>query len=138
MKTIDFELFDKWMDEELFIRPKRKRTKIISLYKRMIKANENVVEFEHELEKLGWDEITIKNITDYLMIWNIKDKENTNLMRKQEDYKFIKKFMKISVKKICDENTIDYANLVSGRSSAYNMKFVRERLEEEIKKLEEK
>lgn len=137
MKTINYELFDKWMDEELYIRPKKKRTEIINLYKRMIKANVNVSEFEEGLEKLGWDETTIKSVSDYLMIWNVKDKANARLMKKQEDYKFIKKFTKISVKKICDDEMISYANLITGRASAYNMKIVRERLEEEIKKLEE-
>lgn len=137
MKTIDFDLFDKWLDEDLYIRPKKKRTEIISLYKRMVKSNANVVEFEQELEKLGWDETTTKSISDYLIIWNVKDKANTRLMKKQEDYKFIKKFMRISVKKICEEEQITYSNLITGRASAYNMKIVRERLEEEIRKLME-
>ena len=137
MKKIDFELFDKWMEQEQYIRPKKKRTEIISLYKRMVKANNNVLEFEQELEKLGWFEITIQNITNYLMVWNVKEGENTKMMKKEEDYKFIKKFTGISVNRICSELNIDYANLMKGKASIQNTRLVRERLEEEIKKLEE-
>ena len=137
MKTIDFELFDKWMEQEQYIRPKKKRTEIISLYKRMVKANNNVLEFESELEKLGWSDITIQNITNYLMVWNVKEGENTKMMKKEEDYKFIKKFTGISVNRICSELNIDYANLMKGKASIQNTRLVRERLEEEIKKLEE-
>lgn len=137
MKKIDFELFDKWMEQEQYIRPKKKRTEIISLYKRMVKANNNVIEFEQELEKLGWTEITIQNITNYLMVWNVKEGENTKMMKKEEDYKFIKKFTGISVNRICSELNIDYANLMKGKASIQNTRLVKERLEEEIKKLEE-
>ena len=137
MKKIDFVLFDKWMDQELYIRPKKKRTEIIKLYKDMVKANKSVVEFEEELEKLGWPDITIQNITNYLMVWNFKDGENTKMMRKEEDYKYIKKFTSISVNKICTELNIDYRNLIKGKASIKNTRLVRERLEEEINKLEE-
>lgn len=137
MKTIDFELFDKWMEQEQYIRPKKKRTEIISLYKRMVKANNNVIEFEQELEKLGWSDITIQNITNYLMVWNVKEGENTKMIKKEEDYKFIKKFTGISVNRICSELNVDYANLMKGKTSIQNTRLVRERLEEEIKKLEE-
>lgn len=137
MKKIDFELFDKWMEQEQYIRPKKKRTEIISLYKRMVKANNNVLEFEEELEKLGWTEITIQNITNYLMVWNVKEGENTKMMKKEEDYKFIKKFTGISVNRICSELNIDYANLMKGKASIQNTRLVKERLEEEVKKLEE-
>lgn len=137
MKKIDFELFDKWMEQEQYIRPKKKRTEIISLYKRMVKANNNVLEFESELEKLGWSDITIQNITNYLMIWNFKEGENTKMIKKEEDYKFIKKFTGISVNRICSELNIDYANLMKGKASIQNTRLVKERLEEEINKLEE-
>jgi hypothetical protein len=125
------------MEQEQYIRPKKKRTEIISLYKRMVKANNNVIEFEQELEKLGWTEITIQNITNYLMVWNYKEGENTKMIRKEEDYKFIKKFTGISVNRICSELNIDYANLMKGKASIQNTRLVRERLQEEIKKLEE-
>lgn len=137
MKKIDFELFDKWMDQELYIRPKRKRTEIISLYKRMTKANRNVVEFEEELDKLGWSEITIGNITDYLMIWNHKEASNQKVVKKEKDYKYIKQFTGISVKKICEELGIDYSNLMTGKASLEKTRAVKERLEAEVKKLEE-
>lgn len=137
MKKIDFELFDKWMDQELYIRPKNKRTEIINLYKDMVKANKSVNEFEEELDKLDWPDITIQNITNYLMVWNDKDEENTKMMKKEEDYKYIKRFTSISVNKICTELNIDYRNLIKGKASIKNTKLVRERLEKEIKKLEE-
>jgi hypothetical protein len=137
MKTIDFELFDKWLNEELFINLKRKRKNIINLYKDLVAQNQTINKFEKELENLGWDEITIKHISDYIMIWNVKQEENAKLIRKEKDYKYIKKFMGISLNKICAELKINYSNLVKGKASIQNTRLVRERLEEEIKKLEE-
>lgn len=137
MKTIDFDLFDRWLNEELFINLKRKRKKIINLYKDLVAQNQTINKFEKELENLGWDEITIKHISDYVMIWNVKQEENTKLIRKEKDYKYIKKFMGISLNKMCTELKINYSNLVKGKASIQNTRLVRERLEEEIKKLEE-
>ena len=137
MKTIDFDLFDRWLNEELFINLKRKRKKIIILYKDLVAQNQTINKFEKELENLGWDEITIKHISDYVMIWNVKQEENAKLIRKEKDYKYIKKFMGISLNKICTELKINYSNLVKGKASIQNTRLVRERLEEEIKKLEE-
>lgn len=137
MKTIDFDLFDKWLNEELFIYLKRKRKNIINLYKDLVAQNQTINKFEKELENLGWDEITIKHISDYVMIWNVKQEENAKLIRKEKDYKYIKKFMGISLNKICTELKINYSNLVKGKASIQNTRLVRERLEEEIKKLEE-
>lgn len=137
MKTIDFDLFDRWLNEELFISLKRKRKKIINLYKDLVVQNQTINKFEKELENLGWDEITIKHISDYVMIWNVKQDENAKLIRKEKDYKYIKKFMGISLNKICTELKINYSNLVKGKASIQNTRLVRERLEEEIKKLEE-
>ncbi len=137
MKTIDFDLFDRWLNEELFISLKRKRKKIINLYKDLVAQNQTINKFEKELENLGWDEITIKHISDYVIIWNVKQEENAKLIRKEKDYKYIKKFMGISLNKICTELKINYSNLVKGKASIQNTRLVRERLEEEIKKLEE-
>lgn len=137
MKTIDFDLFDRWLNEELFINLKRKRKKIINLYKDLVAQNQTINKFEKELENLGWDEITIKHISDYVMIWNVKQEENAKLIRKEKDYKYIKKFMGISLNKICTELKINYSNLVKGKASIQNTRLVKERLEEEIKKLEE-
>ena len=137
MKKIDFELFDIWLNEELFINLKRKRKKIINLYKDLVSQNQTINKFEKELENFGWDEITIKHISDYVMIWNVKQEENAKLIRKEKDYKYIKKFMGISLNKICTELKINYSNLVKGKASIQNTRLVKERLEEEIKKLEE-
>ena len=103
----------------------------------MVLQNQTINKFEKELENLGWDEITIKHISDYVMIWNVKQEENAKLIRKEKDYKYIKKFMGISLNKICTELKINYSNLVKGKASIQNTRLVRERLEEEIKKLEE-
>ena len=127
MKTIDFNLFDKWLNEELFI----------NLYKDLVAQNQTINKFEKELENLGWDEITIKHISDYVMIWNVKQEENAKLIKKEKDYKYIKKFMGISLNKICTELKINYSNLVKGKASIQNTRLVKERIEEEIKKLEE-
>ena len=137
MKKIDFDLFDKWLNEELFINLKRKRKKIINLYKDLVSQNQTINKFEKELENFGWDEITIKHISDYVMIWNVKQEENAKLIRKEKDYKYIKKFMGISLNKMCTELKINYSNLVKGKASIQNTRLVKERLEEEIKKLEE-
>ena len=137
MKKMDFELFDKWLNEELFINLKRKRKNIINLYKDLVSQNQTINKFEKELENLGWDEITIKHISDYVMIWNVKQEENAKLIRKEKDYKYIKKFMGISLNKMCTELKINYSNLVKGKASIQNTRLVKERLEEEIKKLEE-
>ena len=59
------------------------------------------------------------------------------MMKKEEDYKYIRKFIGISVHKICNELNIDYSNLIKGKASVKNTRLVRERLEEEIGKLEE-
>lgn len=48
MKTIDFDLFDKWLNEELFINLKRK--KIINLYKELVAQNQTINKFENSLE----------------------------------------------------------------------------------------
>ena len=103
----------------------------------MVAQNQTINKFEKELENFGWDEITIKHISDYVMIWNVKQEENAKLIRKEKDYKYIKKFMGISLNKMCTELKINYSNLVKGKASIQNTRLVRERLEEEIKKLEE-
>ena len=135
MKNLDYEVFDKWLCDELYLKKKSVRKEIIALTKFGIENELTVKWYEDELEKKGFDEITIKNISDYVMIWNIRNEQQAVMNRKTEDYNFIKKFTKISVKKICDENKIDYSNLIKGKSSERIIKFVREALEEEIKKL---
>lgn len=52
-----------------------------------------------------------------------------------EDLEYIKKFTSIQVTKVCKKLNIDYANLISGRSSKANVKKVRQELESEFAKL---
>ena len=52
-----------------------------------------------------------------------------------EDLEYIKKFNNIQITKVCKKLKIDYANLISGRSSKVNIKKVRQELESEFAKL---
>ena len=52
-----------------------------------------------------------------------------------EDLEYIKKFNNIQITKVCKKLNIDYANLISGRSSKANLKRVRQELESEFAKL---
>lgn len=55
---------------------------------------------------------------------------------KEEDFKFIKDFSNISVRQICIELGIDYTNLIKGKSSAEKTKLVKERIIQDLLKLE--
>lgn len=76
----ELELFDMYLDS-LYIKRKIDRNRIIGLYKRLFKKKKTLNDFETDLEKLGWDEITIKNITDYVAVWNIRKDENIKLCK---------------------------------------------------------
>lgn len=78
----DLEKFDTYLDS-LYIKKKTDRKKIISLYKRLYKKNKNIIDFESELEKLNWDEITINNISNYVINWNYRNSENRRLSEKR-------------------------------------------------------
>lgn len=51
------------------------------------------------------------------------------------DLDYIKKFTSIQVTKVCKKLNINYANLISGRSSKKNENLVRRELESEFAKL---
>ena len=51
------------------------------------------------------------------------------------DLEYIKKFTQIQITKVCKKLNIDYANLITGRSSKANEKRVKKELESEIAKL---
>lgn len=82
MKTSEEELklFDMHLDS-LYIKRKIDRNRIIGLYKRLFKKKKNLNDFETDLEKLGWDEITIRNITNYVSIWNFRKDENEKIWK---------------------------------------------------------
>ncbi|CCX36461.1 unknown [Clostridium sp. CAG:1000] len=82
MKTSEEELklFDMYLDS-LYIKRKIDRNRIIGLYKRLFKKKKNLNDFETDLEKLGWDEITIRNITNYVSIWNFRKDENEKIWK---------------------------------------------------------
>ena len=134
---IDLELFDKWLKQERYIKLKKDRNKIISTYKKSISQNKTINEYQEELEKIGWDEITTSDIANYILFWNHRVEGNQKVMNKEEDYKYIKKFMGISLVKICEELKVNYSNVVKGRASLETTGKVREALEKKIKELGE-
>lgn len=135
MEKINYEQYDLWLKNEIHFHRKKDRNNIIALTKFCINEGLSLKFFEDELEKYGYDEITIKSISDYVMIWNIRNEENAKVNKKSEDYKYIKNFSKISVFKICKELGIDYANLMKGKSSAEKTKQVKEELERQLNTL---
>lgn len=76
----ELKLFDMYLDS-LYIKRKVDRNRIIGLYKRLFKKKKNLNDFETDLEKLGWDEITIRNITNYVSIWNFRKDENEKIWK---------------------------------------------------------
>lgn len=51
------------------------------------------------------------------------------------DLDFIKKFSKISIKKVCRDNGVDSSNLWSGRVSNKKIRLIRKGIEFEISKI---
>lgn len=81
---VDLKAFDKFL-ESLYIKKKIDRNKIINLYKRLLKQKKSIIDFETGLEKLGWEEITIQNITNYVLIWNYRRKEDEKLWKNKKN-----------------------------------------------------
>lgn len=81
---IDLKVFDKFL-ESLYIKKKVDRNKIINLYKKLLKQKKSIIDFETGLEKLGWEEITIQNITNYVLIWNYRRKEDEKLWKNKKN-----------------------------------------------------
>ncbi len=79
----ELKLFDMYLDS-LYIKRKVDRNRIIGLYKRLFKKKKNLNDFETDLEKLDWDEITIRNITSYVSIWNIRKDENEKIWKNKK------------------------------------------------------
>lgn len=52
-----------------------------------------------------------------------------------QDLEYIKKFSKISITRLCKENKVDRANLLSNRTSKEKTHLIRESIENEIAKL---
>lgn len=80
---IDLKAFDNFL-ESLYIKKKVDRNKIINLYKKLLKQKKSIIDFETGLEKLGWEEITIQNITNYVLIWNYRRKEDEKLWKNKK------------------------------------------------------
>lgn len=80
---IDLKAFDNFL-ESLYIKKKVDRNKIINLYKKLFKQKKSIIDFETGLEKLGWEEITIQNITNYVLIWNFRKKEDEKLWKNKK------------------------------------------------------
>lgn len=81
---IDLKAFDNFL-ESLYIKKKVDRNKIINLYKRLLKQKKSIIDFETGLEKLGWEEITIQNITNYVLIWNYRRREDERIWKNKKN-----------------------------------------------------
>lgn len=80
---IDLKAFDNFL-ESLYIKKKVDRNKIINLYKRLLKQKKSIIDFETGLEKLSWEEITIQNITNYVLIWNYRRREDERIWKNKK------------------------------------------------------
>lgn len=80
---VDLKAFDNFL-KSLYIKKKVDRNKIINLYKKLLKQKKSIIDFETGLEKLGWEEITIQNITNYVLIWNFRKKEDEKLWKNKK------------------------------------------------------
>lgn len=78
--NIDLIQFNDYLDS-LYIKRKTDRNKIINIYRRLFKQQKSIAEFEEKLEELGWDEITIKNISRYILVWNYREEENKRIWK---------------------------------------------------------
>lgn len=76
----ELKLFDLFL-ESLYIKKKIDRNKIINIYRKLFKQRQTVIEFEKELEELGWDEITVNNISRYITNWNFRKDENEKIWK---------------------------------------------------------
>lgn len=81
---IDLKAFDNFL-ESLYIKKKVDRNKIINLYKRLLKQKKSIIDFETGLEKLRWEEITIQNITNYVLIWNYRRREDERIWKNKKN-----------------------------------------------------
>lgn len=68
--------FDKFLDKELYLRPKVKRQVVITNYKRYLKLGKSIKDLEECLYDLNFDEITIGNISKYIINWNYRKEMN--------------------------------------------------------------
>lgn len=80
---VDLKAFDNFL-ESLYIKKKVDRNKIINLYKKLLKQKKSIIDFETGLEKLGWEEITIQNITNYVLIWNYRRREDERIWKNKK------------------------------------------------------
>lgn len=77
----ELKLFDLFLDS-LYIKRKIDRNKIINIYRKLFKQRKTIIELEKELEELGWDEITVNNISRYITNWNFRKDENEKIWKK--------------------------------------------------------
>lgn len=76
VKRVDLVEFDNFLDKELYLRPKIKRQVVITNYKRYLKLGKSINDLEECLYDLNFDEITIGNISKYIINWNYRNKMN--------------------------------------------------------------
>lgn len=78
--SIDLKQFNEYLDS-LYIKRKMDRNKIINIYRKLFKQQKSITEFEERLEELGWDEITIKNISRFILVWNYRKREDEKIWK---------------------------------------------------------
>lgn len=84
VKRVDLVELDKFLDKELYLRPKVKRQVIITIYKRYLKLNKTINDLEECLYDLNFDEITIDNISKYIINWNYRKEMNRRCLNEKK------------------------------------------------------
>lgn len=86
---IDLKAFEKWLLIRRYITTKENRKKIINTYKRLLEENKSIIDLEEALEKIEYKnknaamqfdyELTIADISKYLMYGDYRKKENERI-----------------------------------------------------------
>lgn len=84
VKRVDLVELDKFLNKELYLRPKVKRQVIITIYKRYLKLNKTINDLEECLYDLNFDEITIDNISKYIINWNYRKEMNRRCLNEKK------------------------------------------------------
>lgn len=84
VKRVDLVELDKFLDKELYLRPKVKRQVVITIYKRYLKLNKTINDLEECLYDLNFDEITIDNISKYIINWNYRKEMNRRCLNEKK------------------------------------------------------
>lgn len=81
---IDLVKFDNFLNYELWLKTAISRKIIIINYKKYYKERKSVIEFEECLSNLGYYDITIENISRYIMNWNYRQEMDKKVEKHYE------------------------------------------------------